>query len=201
MPKGRISKNPIEINSKFGRLTIIAKRKEARLGNPDQLVCDCLCDCGNKVTYRHEYLNAFKNTRIFSCGCYNNMEKKGNTSKNWRGIEELSGSYFAAIKSGARMRKIEFHITIQDAWDQFVKQDKKCSLSNIPLVLLESKRKENIEQTASLDRIDSTKPYTKDNIQWVHKDINRMKNNYQEIDFLNYIKLIYEFKDLGHQIK
>lgn len=32
-----------------------------------------------------------------------------------------------------------------------------------------------IETTASLDRIDNTKGYLEDNVQFVHKDINRMK--------------------------
>ena len=31
-----------------------------------------------------------------------------------------------------------------------------------------------------------------ENLQWVHFDINRMKNNHSEEDFLRYIKLIYE---------
>lgn len=31
-----------------------------------------------------------------------------------------------------------------------------------------------------------------ENLQWVHSDINRMKNNHSEEDFLKYIKLIYE---------
>lgn len=31
-----------------------------------------------------------------------------------------------------------------------------------------------------------------ENLQWVHSDINRMKNNHTEEDFLKYIKLIYE---------
>ena len=31
-----------------------------------------------------------------------------------------------------------------------------------------------------------------ENLQWVHSDINRMKNNHSEEDFLRYIKLIYE---------
>lgn len=31
---------------------------------------------------------------------------------------------------------------------------------------------------ASLDRIDSSKEYTKDNIAWIHKDIQRMKSDF-----------------------
>ena len=33
---------------------------------------------------------------------------------------------------------------------------------------------------ASLDRIDSSKGYVKDNIQWVHKDVQIMKNKFSE---------------------
>ena len=40
-------------------------------------------------------------------------------------------------------------------------------------------------QTASLDRIDSTKGYSKDNIQWVHKDINCMKMDFSQQYFID----------------
>lgn len=40
-------------------------------------------------------------------------------------------------------------------------------------------------QTASLDRKDSLKGYTIDNIQWLHKDVNQMKRNYSEEYFIN----------------
>ena len=36
-----------------------------------------------------------------------------------------------------------------------------------------------------------------ENLQWVHSDINRMKNNHTEEDFLKYIKLIYESRLSG----
>jgi hypothetical protein len=46
------------------------------------------------------------------------------------------------------------------------------------------------KQTASLDRIDSTKGYIKGNIQWVHKDVNKMKWNWNQSNFINWCKLI-----------
>ena len=51
--------------------------------------------------------------------------------------------------------------------------------------------------TASLDRIDSKKGYTIDNIQWVHKDVNKMKMDLQEEDFFRIVKEIYEYKQLN----
>lgn len=44
--------------------------------------------------------------------------------------------------------------------------------------------------TASLDRIDSSKPYIIDNIQWVHKDINFMKRTYSHDYFIKLCKLV-----------
>lgn len=63
-----------------------------------------------------------------------------------------------------------------------VKQDKKCALSGI---LLKFGRSENVyETTASLDRIDNKKGYTENNVQWVFKDINVMKNIHDQEYFL-----------------
>ena len=44
--------------------------------------------------------------------------------------------------------------------------------------------------TASLDRIDSDGAYTIDNVQWIHKDINRMKSNLKQENFIEYCRLI-----------
>jgi hypothetical protein len=44
--------------------------------------------------------------------------------------------------------------------------------------------------TASLDRIDSSRGYTLDNIQWVHKDLNKMKTNYPNDYFIKMCKYV-----------
>ena len=44
--------------------------------------------------------------------------------------------------------------------------------------------------TASLDRKNSSLDYTKDNIQWVHKDVNYMKMSLSEKYFIKLCKLI-----------
>lgn len=46
------------------------------------------------------------------------------------------------------------------------------------------------KQTASLDRIDSTKGYIESNVQWLHKDINNIKQDYSVNELLAYCKLI-----------
>jgi len=40
------------------------------------------------------------------------------------------------------------------------------------------------QQTASLDRIDSSKGYIEGNVQWVHRKINMMKQSYTQEEFI-----------------
>ena len=42
----------------------------------------------------------------------------------------------------------------------------------------------------SLDRIDSNNGYVEGNVQWVHKDVNMMKKDYNQEYFINICKLI-----------
>jgi hypothetical protein len=44
--------------------------------------------------------------------------------------------------------------------------------------------------TASVDRIDSSKDYVEGNVQWLHKDINRMKWDLDTDKFIELCKLV-----------
>jgi hypothetical protein len=52
------------------------------------------------------------------------------------------------------------------------------------LVISHKKNGKDREGTASLDRIDSSKGYSKDNVQWVHKRLNAVKQNLTPEEFL-----------------
>jgi hypothetical protein len=101
----------------------------------------------------------------------------------WKGYGEISNSFFQRIISHARRRKIEFNLTIQEVWDLFLKQNRKCALSGLNLVFPKSLNRNEII-TASLDRIDSKKGYFIENVQWVHKDINFMKQSFSTEYFI-----------------
>lgn len=93
------------------------------------------------------------------------------------GYEEICGSYWYAVKSNARKRGLEFAITLEYAWNIFLQQERKCALSGRHLVHAAKTQRDSHqkEQTASLDRIDSGKGYFPGNVQWIHKDLQRMK--------------------------
>jgi len=88
------------------------------------------------------------------------------------------------ISRHKKHKYVEFNITLKYLWELFTIQERRCALSNIELSL------DSINFTASLDRIDSTKGYIIGNVQWLHKDINFMKNNLPLNVFLEWMKLI-----------
>lgn len=73
-------------------------------------------------------------------------------------------------------------------WDLYNKQNGKCALTGWNIMF----SPDNIKNTASIDRIDSDKDYTKDNIQLTHKIVNRCKLNCPEDLFYNICKAVTE---------
>jgi hypothetical protein len=165
------------IGQKFGRLII-----ESLVQIKKRTWLNCRCDCGNSfLTLKGRLRNG--NTK--SCGC---LKKEVVTAKNKRGFTgcgDLTGQYFGQVKWNAGLRNLEFNITVQYAWDLFLKQDKKCALSGVELVF-GTKRK--ADGTASLDRIDSSIGYIEGNLQWIHKQLNRMKGDLSDAEFLEWCR-------------
>lgn len=109
-----------------------------------------------------------------------------------KGYQELNATYWKSIIQAAEIRNLPFEITIEYAWDLFQQQNGICAISGIPIVF--GYKQEN---TASLDRIDSKLGYIAGNVQWVHKDVNRMKWAYHEEYFIYLCTLIAEHS--GHR--
>jgi hypothetical protein len=140
----------------------------------------CKCDCGKeKIICTHHLTKSI----VKSCGCWNRIFK----CSTWKGHEEISGSFFKKIKISAEKRSIKFSITIEQIWNLFLSQSRKCAISNIDIYFPLSN---NHLGTASLDRIDSSQDYTIDNVQWVHKNINLLKHIHSNKKFIELCKII-----------
>lgn len=95
------------------------------------------------------------------------------------------------IKAGAQTRHIAFKITKEYAYSLFLAQEGQCRYTGLPIKFAPQNRaKGAARSTASLDRIDSIVGYVKGNVQWVHKDINRMKWALTESRFLHLCELV-----------
>lgn len=169
-------------NIKINKLTFINYVKNDKFGKAIWL---CSCECGKEKMLNASAIKAKLTT---SCGC--------NKQKSLRkGVGLISGAFWHKLKKSALSRDIDFSIKIEEAWEIFLKQDKKCALSGVNLIMYPNNDRSRI-QTASPDRIDSNKGYTIDNLQWVHKRINRMKNILTTDELLFWVKRIYKNNDM-----
>lgn len=159
----------------FGRWTVL----RADQNKHGQKCWLCCCECGTERLVMTHSLTSGVST---SCGCY---RAEHNSNKFSKGYKELSGSHWCSIQNSAKNRGIEFSLDIQVSYAIIQEQEFQCALSGVEISLARPK-------TASLDRIDSNGGYTPDNVQWVHKTVNRMKMNLDESEFVDWCRLITE---------
>jgi len=156
-------------NQKIGKLQIIglSNKKAGR-----ERLWKCQCECGKNILMRTYALNK---RGTLSCGCYR-IEKISNS------YGKISGVWYGKIKGNAQKRKLEFNVSIEFLNDLLEKQNFKCAISGLP-IKIEMGRTNKIT-TASLDRVDNTKPYTEDNVQFLHKHVNYMKWTHKQDYFI-----------------
>lgn len=93
----------------------------------------------------------------------------------WKGYEELTGVWLQTYKYGAEKRGVTWLVTPEQIWSVWLLQEGRCAYTGWKLT-------HGVD--ASLDRIDNTRGYEPDNIQFVHRDINKMKSDFTEGRFL-----------------
>lgn len=164
------------VGERFGRLVVIERAPPNPKHKARKSRWVCQCDCGQTKEVLGEHLVAGYTK---SCGCFRELDSH---ARFYRGCGDLSGKYWGHVQRHAKNREFEFDISIEEAWRLFEYQDKKCALSHLPITLNSNWSK--LGQTASLDRIDSERGYVKDNVQWVHVDVQRMKMNLPEDRFV-----------------
>lgn len=107
--------------------------------------------------------------------------------------------YFNRMKDRANRKNrqpIEFKITVKYIKKLIENQNYKCNLSGLDIVIpkYHSEYQDGL-MTASLDRIDSSKGYVENNLQWVHKDINFMKGILSQERFIDLCGKVFQNAD------
>ncbi len=148
---------------------------------------ECICDCGNitDAATKHLLSGAIK-----TCGCGKFVS--GSSHPQWTGVGELSGAaWYQIVHNSMQRGRVPVTVTKEYIWNLFVEQGKRCALSG---VLIHFGTRTAQHRTASLDRIDSSKGYEPGNVQWVHKDVNKMKNTFDQNYFIEMCSRIAERK-------
>ena len=169
----------------IGKLTVL-RRTDDKINSKGVPIIqwECQCECGEKVTRVSGLL------RRGNCSC-SKCKVAHDKIANFRGCGEISGVFWSSVKTNAKRRRREFSITKEYAWELILQQNRKCALSNITLMFATDKKGQlRGEGTASLDRIDSKQGYIVGNVQWIHKWINLMKNDFTTEELVSYCKKI-----------
>ena len=178
----------------FGQVEVLRMEiTERSHGNEYRAICKCH-RCGREYDHRPALL---KNLRSGSCGCDQSWHSKTTLSNSaqFRGHKDMGAGYVSSIRGRSKKKGWEFDLDAKFMWELLQKQNKKCALSGLPIKFSSSSRNRSSDGTASLDRIDSSKGYIKGNVQWVHKDINYMKNELNEAYFVKLCECVYKNKN------
>lgn len=167
------------VGAKFGDFEVIETfAKPRNRGKSLRYYCKCKCKCGNEVIHECAYFLKYKMCDI--CGL--NVDRT--TNSKYHGTIPII--YFNHLKNRAKTKKLDFNLTLNYLDELFLKQQKQCSISGISLIL----HADGVLNTASLDRIDSSKGYIQGNVQWVFTMINMMKSMMSNDDFIYMCRII-----------
>jgi hypothetical protein len=153
------------------------------------------CCCGDQFYRTFEGVFRRKQNKCLKCSPRGG--RKGINSGRFTGYGEITGAYIAQIKEKAKSRNLFYKVSLEYLWDLFLYQNKKCALTDLDITF--AFQSDGFKGTASLDRIDSLKGYIEGNVQWVHKDINIMKFDFTQEEYIKMCCLVADKYRMGER--
>lgn len=172
--------------------------------NKRNVICKCVCGKIKSVDFYD-----LRRDKIKSCGCLRwsdeirkkssirakELQKKGILKIGNDQSDEYTKFRYLFKCINNKNRKTN-DISLSDLKYQWETQQGYCIYSNISLILPTHKNIKDSQirpwQYASIDRIDSNKYYTKDNIQFISRTLNYAKNSMSTNDFLEFLNILVE---------
>lgn len=171
-------------NHNFNNLTVLKETgRKSKSGDIEWL---CKCSCGNLTK---GYGGNIKNGHKKSCGCLRSKPYYKHENPEVSALNSL----FTQYQQGAKARNFEFNIDLK-TFDYLTQQ--KCNYCNFEGKIYyryptKYKRKTTILRNG-LDRLDSKKGYTLDNIVPCCTNCNYFKSKLTLTEFITHITKIYE---------
>jgi hypothetical protein len=116
----------------------------------------------------------------------------GENNKKWKGYKELTGSWLFQYRHDAKKKNRDWLVSPEYLWNKWLEQNGRCAYTGIDL---------HHGENASLDRVDSSLGYIEGNVQWVHRNINRMKSNFTDKEFVNMCEQVSKYRKASHKAK
>lgn len=145
------------------------------------------CKCCSSLSYAARYAESTDEIREYNRKSYEKNKERIQSRR-----KELVNSNITSrlkkilqnSKNRADKKGWVFDLTLEDLETQYRVQDGLCAYSGVPLEVSHG------DNMVSIDRIDSSKGYTYDNIQFSTYQINLMKRDVPHETFINLCKLV-----------
>lgn len=170
----------------MSKVRICKRCKKKYISNNNYLFCPPCREFRKRKTSNCKDCGIVINKRSVRCAeCVKNYIKE--IFKNKR---EAEHSEFKEFIRRAKRRKKFDNITPSDLFEVWNRQKGICPYSGVKLKLPDTTAQNNSIETASLDRINSSLPYSVDNVQFISVAMNYMKNTMTHDETINLCKLI-----------
>jgi hypothetical protein len=136
-------------------------------------VCE-QCLKGDGDTFEKKVYQSFKKRLA--------KERKSSRRDQFESFDLMPSEYWSQTVHSAKRRDIEVTITKEEAIRILKDQKGLCALTGMKISLFPSDEDVGL---ASIDRIDSNGAYEVGNVQWLHKDVNKMKMDFDEEHFVS----------------
>jgi hypothetical protein len=178
---------------RFGRLTVI---KFVGMGNYHMSLWLCKCDCGKEIIKPKNNLMYSKNL-IKSCGCYTKEFSKNNIQEtNKKRImsddkHATINKIFTDYTQSCKVYNKDFYLTKEDLENLIFSNCHYCGAE--PTLIQKHRRGKTVNYLPSngIDRIDSSKGYTLDNVVPCCKWCNYSKRERKVDDFKEWADRLY----------
>ena len=174
--KARERSRQIHIGDKYKHWTVL---EGPSINNYNCIIWKCKCDCGNtRWIQGNELTNPNKCFECQQCAAQKRGDKV--TLSNGR-VGELTLTRYTKLKNSAKHRKIQFEVSMEFLWTLFLSQNRVCAITGDYIKSIKE---------ASLDRIDSTRGYSEDNVQWVTYRANISKHTMSMSELYKFCKKV-----------
>ncbi len=165
----------------FGKLTVVARDGWANGGGVRRPLWRCQCECGGEITTR---AGSLLGRGTVSCGCYQKSALKRDLISGAQEIIAPAQRHYGSVRRRAAAKGHEFGL----GFDEFVAvRNRPCAMCGFN------------EGPVSVDRVDSEKGYTLDNVQPLCRVCQTIKSAFPS-EFINlHIRRIVHHQD-SHQL-
>lgn len=170
--KYKVARSTIYNNCKKYRIPTRFELQEKLYANGKRMCSSC-----GKI----KFVSEFNKCRLKCKTCKSQIYKSLKLSDD---IYTIFGHKFKLLRSNAKKRKILFDLSVNDLIDLWEKQNGICFYTGIKMEFFDPKKR----LTVSIDRMDSNKYYTKDNIVMCCTIVNIIKHDLEHNELKFWIR-------------